>query len=158
MTAAGGLRVFEKRSIVGVSAERLFRWHERPGAILDLMPLRNVARVEHQDGGLREGGRIVFSVGAGPLRIRWEARHFGYVEGRQFCDEQVSGPFAVWRHTHRFEPIDDERCAYADRVEYKLPGGTMLNALAAPFLRIALGRMFARRHDIVAGCAASLSM
>ena len=38
--------------------------------------------------GSIDGGRIVFSMGVWPLRMRWEARHFGYVEGERFSDEQ----------------------------------------------------------------------
>ena len=59
-------------------------------------------------GGLRDDGRVTFSIGVGPLRMWWEARHYGYVRGKQFCDEQVRGPFKIWRHTHRIEAIGRE--------------------------------------------------
>ena len=127
----------------------LFRWHERPEALLDLIPARRWARIENRTGGLRDGGRVTFSIGIGPLRYRWEARHFGYIEGRRFCDEQVRGPFAIWRHTHLVEPIDSSRSLYEDRVEYSVRGGRLVNVLAAPLVRPLLRLSFARRHKIV---------
>jgi len=58
-------------------------------------------RTEHRDG------RVVLSVPQGPFRRRWVARHFDYQPGRQFRDEQVSGPFNKWVHTHRVLPSTD---------------------------------------------------
>ena len=141
--------LFAYRSTIPASAVDVFKWHERPEALLDLIPGRRWVRIEEQVGGLRDGGRVIFSIGAGPLRVRWEARHFGYIENTQFCDEQLRGPFALWRHTHRIESIGSEQCAYEDRVEYAVPGGAIVNRLVAPFLRRLLAISFAQRHKIV---------
>src|SRR5262249_45885929 len=97
--------LFRHRSIVAAPCPRVFRWHERPEALLDLPPLHRWVRTEQQVGGLRDGGRVTIAVGAGRFRWRWAARHFGFIQDEQFCDEQLTGPSALWRHTHRFEPI-----------------------------------------------------
>ena len=141
--------VFVYRSIVPGWAGDVFRWHERRDALLDLTPLRRGMRIERQEEGLRDGARITFSFGVGPLRVRWEARHYGYVHGTQFCDEQVEGPFRIWRHCHRVVPVGVERSLYEDRVEYAVPGGPLAQRLAHPLLRLLLSRLFARRHRIV---------
>ncbi len=143
------MSVFSYRSIVPVPAADLFQWHERPDALLDLIPARRWVRIEEQVGGLRDGGRVIFSIGVGPLRVRWEARHFGYVPNTQFCDEQVRGPFAVWRHTHRIESIGPAESMYEDHVEYAVPGGRLVNLLFAPLLQRLLSISFAERHKIV---------
>ncbi len=144
-----GVSVFTHRSVVNGSADAVFRWHERPEAILDLIPLRRWIRIESQRGGLRDDGCVTFSIGAGPLRVLWEARHYGYLRGRQFCDEQVRGPFKIWRHMHRVEAIGANQSLYEDRIEYALPGGRWVQRLAARLLTPLLARSFARRHDIV---------
>jgi uncharacterized protein YbjT (DUF2867 family)/ligand-binding SRPBCC domain-containing protein len=141
--------LFTYCSVVPGAAVDLFRWHERPDALMDLLPSRRFVRIERQTGGLEDGGCVVFSVGVGPLRVRWEARHYGYVRGRQFCDEQVRGPFKTWRHTHRIEPISTGRSLYEDRVEYVVPGGRLVQRMAAAVLRPLLTRAFAQRHRIV---------
>ena len=141
--------VFHHRSIVAAPRARVFRWHERPEALLDLMPFRRGVRIEQQVGGLHDGGRVTIALGAGPFRMRWEARHFGFIQDEQFCDEQLKGPFASWRHMHRFEAIGPNRTAYEDRVECELPGGMIVNRLCAPILRRLLTGMFEWRHQVV---------
>lgn len=141
--------VFHRRSIVAAPRARLFRWHERPEALLDLMPLHRWIRIEQNAGGLRDGGRVTIAIAAGPFRMRWEARHFGFIQDEQFCDEQLKGPFALWRHTHRFEAMGPNQTAYEDRVECELPGGAIVNGLCGPILRRLLTRMFDWRHQVV---------
>ncbi len=143
------LSLFTHRSVVDGSADEVFRWHERPEALLDLTPSRRWVRIESRSGGLRDGGRVKFSIGAGPLRMFWEARHYGYVCGKEFCDEQVRGPFKIWRHTHRIQSIGANKSLYEDRVEYALPGGRLVQRLTERTVRRLLSRLFARRHTIV---------
>ena len=64
-----------------------------------------LVRIAEQEGGIRDGGRVTLSIAIGPARVRWMMRHYGYIAGWRFCDEQARGPFAVWRHTHLFQPI-----------------------------------------------------
>ncbi len=140
---------FAYRSVIGARAADVFQWHERPEALLDLIPPHRWIRVESRTGGLHDGGRVTFSFGVGPLRVRWEARHYGYMRGTQFCDEQIRGPFKTWRHTHRIEPIGTDRSLYEDRIEYAVPGGALAQRIAHPVLSRLLLRLFALRHQIV---------
>ena len=140
--------LFVHRSAMPAPADVVFAWHERPDALLDLLPSRRLVRIRSRSGGVRDGGRIVFTIGIGPLRMLWEARHFGYVDGEQFSDEQVRGPFRVWRHTHRVTPLSETSSLLEDRVEYELPGGPLIRAVAGAAVRRMLVSMFERRHAI----------
>ena len=126
----------------------MFRWHEQPGALAALTPPALV-RIEEQEGGIRDDGRVTLSIGIGPARVRWMVRHYGYVAGRRFCDEQVRGPFAVWRHAHLFEPIGPSQTLHQDRLEFALSRRGALNRFAAALLRPVLTLAFAHRHRIV---------
>jgi ligand-binding SRPBCC domain-containing protein len=141
--------VFRHSSIVPAPAATVFRWHERPDAIRNLLPLRHLIRIEEQVGGLQDGGRVTIAIGVGPLRTRWTARHYGFIQNQQFCDELLKGPFALWRHTHRFDAIAPNQMTYEDQVECALPGGAFINRLCAPVLRILLTRAFQWRHRVV---------
>jgi ligand-binding SRPBCC domain-containing protein len=142
------LEVFVYRSVMPAAAREVFAWHERPDALTELLPASRLVHVQSRSGGIRDGGRIVFTMGVGPVRILWEALHFGYVEGEQFSDEQVRGPFRVWRHTHRVSPLSDSSSVLEDRVEYALPGGRLVQAVAGRAVGRILTAMFERRHAI----------
>jgi len=140
--------VFVYRSVIKAPASRVFSWHEQPEALTALLPPFGV-RLEEQSGGVRDGATATLRLGVGPFAIRWRARHYGYVPGRQFCDEQVSGPFHVWRHTHRVEAISAGACVYDDQVEYAVPGGWLVRRLTRPLVRLQLTGMFRQRHAVV---------
>jgi ligand-binding SRPBCC domain-containing protein len=140
---------FVYRSLIQHPADEVFAWHERPDALRALLPSSPWARVDRRSGSVRDGDWVLLSFGIGPFRVRWEARHFGYVAGRQFCDEQVRGPLVLWRHTHRMAPCGPARCLYEDRVEYVVPGGALAQRLAHPILQRLLRRAFAHRHRVV---------
>ena len=82
----------------------------------------------------------------GPLRIRWVARHRDFEDGREFADEQVEGPFAAWRHVHRVLPDGGDRCVLADRVEYRLPCGTLGSLVGGRRASACSSRLFRFRH------------
>src|SRR5437899_2010252 len=112
---------FVRRSCIDAPAEEAFRWHARPGALERLTPPWTRLEVVERTGGIENGARAVLMMPLGPRRVRWVAEHFDYVEGRQFCDRQVAGPFAHWEHTHRFEPDGPSACSLEDRIVYALP-------------------------------------
>ena len=132
---------------IPASAQKLFAWHARPGALRRLSPpWASVELVRHD--GIRDGDRAVLRLGLGPLRVRWIAEHFGYEEGRQFCDRQVEGPFARWEHTHRMEPDGPNASYLIDDIEYELPLGGLGDTLGDAAIRQEMNRQFAYRHRI----------
>jgi lipocalin/uncharacterized protein YbjT (DUF2867 family)/ligand-binding SRPBCC domain-containing protein len=146
--AAAHVSTFTYGSIIGAPATEVFRWHDRPGALAALTPSRLV-RIEQQAGGIRDGGCVTLSIGIGPARVRWVLRHYGFIAGRRFCDEQVRGPFAVWRHAHLFEPIGSWQTLHQDRIEFAVGRGGALNRIVAVVLRPVLRLAFASRHRTV---------
>jgi apolipoprotein D and lipocalin family protein len=107
-------------------------------------------RIEQREGGIRDGGRVTVSIGLGSARLHWSMRHYGYIDGRRFCDEQAAGPFAVWRHAHLFESLGPSQTLYEDRIEFAVTRRRALNRVAAAVLRPLLLIAFAHRHRVVA--------
>ena len=140
----------EVTSSLDASAATVFDWHARPGAFERLTPPWAPVRLERFEG-IAEGDRAVLRIGPGPLALRWVAEHHDVIEGRQFCDRQVQGPFPHWEHTHRFDspqPSGNEaRSTLIDRIEYEPPGGAV-GRWAAPWLENELRRQFAYRHRV----------
>jgi uncharacterized protein (TIGR01777 family) len=134
------------RSVMPASAEAVFAWHARPGALERLMPPWEHARVVGRTGGIADRGRVELAMRVGPAPVRWVAQHTDYEPGVMFRDEQVEGPFAHWVHTHRVIPIDDQTCELVDSVDYALPLGVLGAIAGGPAIHAMLDRMFRFRH------------
>jgi uncharacterized protein (TIGR01777 family) len=140
---------FVRRSRMPAPAAEVFAWHERPGALERLTPPWSPVRVLEREGGIRNG-RVVLGIPVGPLTVRWVAQHRDYVAGRQFRDEQVSGPFARWIHTHTIEPAGEDEAMLEDRIEWALPGGPLGAWIGSASTRGLLDRLFTWRHRTTA--------
>lgn len=140
--------LFIKRSRIPASAETVFAWHKLPGALERLTPPWEHVQVLEDSGSLEDGARVVLVTKLGPFRLKWVAEHRDYQEGRQFRDVQVSGPFAVWDHTHTFEPDGPQACWLEDRIEYALPGGYLGKMLGGRVARKRLEKLFDYRHRV----------
>lgn len=139
--------VFEKRSTMPVPVGELYAWHARPGAFERLAPPWQRLRVVERSGTIADGDRLVMEYGLGPVKRRWVAVHKDHVEGRGFTDVQEEGPFARWRHEHRFAADGDERSVLEDHVEYELPGPDAAAKAAAGAAERRLRRLFEFRHQ-----------
>ena len=139
--------VYRRESVVEARPSEVFAWHARPGALERLVPPWTPTRVTSRQGGaLEPGSRVELRVRVGPVRRRWLAEHEDWTPGEMFSDRQVSGPFAAWRHTHRFD-AEGEATRLTDIVDYTLPFG-WLGRLGRGYARSEIDRMFAYRHRV----------
>lgn len=144
---------FEHRFEVDRPVGEVFAWHARPGAFGRLTPPWESVRVLRAPVGLLPGSRMQLEIRKGPVPLRWEVEHTAYEEGRFFVDEQVHGPFARWRHDHRFEPLGPDRCRVEDIVEWGAPLEPFGDTFTESFITRSLERLFAFRarrtnHDL----------
>jgi uncharacterized protein (TIGR01777 family) len=137
---------FLKESAFTIPAEELYRYHTSPGAFSRLCPPWEALRLEGPDTAITPGEERTVRLGPKRVSLPWVARHEDFVEGRQFVDVMVLGPFRSWRHTHRFEPQDDGGCRLIDEIEYELPMQLPLQPLVASRLQ----RIFTYRHRQIA--------
>lgn len=156
-------------------ASAVWNFHARPGALHRLLPpwqdvqLESWKRAPSQESTqatgtytgmasladalvtLRLGPRFLKTSFIGDLRLAWLARHdpAAFIDQRQFCDVQASGPFHTWRHTHRVDPDVAGRTGgstLTDHVLYRLPVHPVAWPVAGWKIRGDLQKMFAFRH------------
>ena len=98
---------------------------------------------------MREGTLIDYTIKLWGIPMRWRTRIAVWEPGVQFVDEQLSGPYKKWVHTHRFTANAEGGTDIRDDVVYALPFGAV-GRLAAPLVRLQLGRIFSFREREVA--------
>lgn len=95
-------------------------------------------------------------IGAGQ-QVTWQARHFGiwwrmtskivdYDRPWRFVDQMQRGPFAVWRHEHRFEQ-HPTGTHMVDIAQYRLPFGPLGQVADLLFVRRYLRRLLENRNQ-----------
>lgn len=70
--------------------------------------------------------------------IRWQSEITVWQPPFRFVDRQRKGPYRLWIHTHRFEPISGGTLV-TDMVDYAVPGGAAAERF---FVRPDLERIF----------------
>lgn len=140
--------VIERSTVLPQSADEVYAWHARPGALERLVPPWERVEVLERTGGIEEGARTVLRIRAGPASLRWVAEHRGHIVGRRFVDEQVSGPFAHWVHTHEFLP-EASGTRLVDRIEYAPHYGLSGAAADLWLIRPRIAAMLAYRHAVL---------
>jgi ligand-binding SRPBCC domain-containing protein len=139
------VRTFELTTSVWLPAEidRVFEFFSRADNLERLTPpFLNFRIVTPPPVAMRRGTLIDYRIALHGLPLRWRSEITLWDPPHRFVDEQRRGPYRRWRHTHAFE-ARGEGTLVADRVEYALWGGALVNRLlVAPDLR----RIFRYRH------------
>jgi ligand-binding SRPBCC domain-containing protein len=99
---------------------------------------------------MRPGARIEYRLKLHGLPIRWRTRIDVWEPPRRFVDVQVSGPYALWHHTHTFEPDGEGATILRDKVRYALPFGPLGELARLLLVQRDVERIFDHRRDAVA--------
>ncbi len=99
---------------------------------------------------MQEGILIGYKLSLFGVPMRWRARITDWEPPIGFVDEQVRGPYRLWRHAHRFYECR-EGTGIEDTVHYRLPFGP-LGDLFHPLVCLQLRRIFRFRQSAVRRC------
>ena len=112
--------IYEHTATFPYSKDIVWNWHARRGAVRRIMPdWEGIRPVEV--GGIKDGAVTSFRMSIGILPQRWVAKHHSYIEGEQFCDDMIKGPFGRWNHVHKFIEMGQTEMQIQDRIDWKLP-------------------------------------
>jgi ligand-binding SRPBCC domain-containing protein len=77
------------------------------------------------------------------IPVRWRTRIARWEPPSLFVDEQLSGPYRLWIHEHRFE-VEGAGTRVLDHVRYAVPGGALVHRL---LVRREVEAIFAHRSE-----------
>ena len=97
---------------------------------------------------MAQGVQIDYMLRIAGIRLRWTSRITAYDPPHFFVDEQVKGPYALWRHRHTFTPQEHGVMA-RDEVTYSLPFGFLGRLAHAVYVRWALNAIFNYREKMI---------
>lgn len=138
--------VFESQ--LGCSSRALYDYHACASAFGRLLPPWDRVELVGKHPGLVNGSVANIVVRRGPLALPGAFEHSNVIEGSEFTDTQLKGPFRRWRHRHRFVSNSGDPyapgCRLIDDIEFDLPDR---GVLSGGFIRAELLRLFRFRHD-----------
>lgn len=97
-----------------------------------------------------EGAVIDYELSLYGFAFKWRTLIETWAPEEKFVDEQICGPYALWRHSHTFEEIAPDRTLMRDRVLYRLPFGIFGWLAHYLFVERALKGIFDYREKAIA--------
>lgn len=137
---------FERSVVVSATAEELFLFHENPRNISKIAPASLKVREVECETTARTGGVFKIQASQFGLPIRWTGVWEKVEVPHALVDTALDSPFAVWRHSHLFEPVEGG-CRMTDRVEFLLKGGIFGLVISRIVMPIVFSGMFRARHE-----------
>ena len=143
--------MLERSQRLAVPAERAFAFYADALNLEAITPPWLAFRVATPGPiEMRPGALIDYGLRLHGVPVRWRTRIAAWEPPERFVDVQVRGPYALWEHTHTFEPDGADAVVIRDRVRYALPFGPLGRLAHALFVRRDLERIFDHRRRAVA--------
>jgi ligand-binding SRPBCC domain-containing protein len=131
----------ERTQVVAVPPETAFAFFSDPANLERITPPWLHFRLEAAPERLERGTYLRYRLRPFGVPVRWLTEIVEWNPPRSFADVQLSGPYRVWEHVHRFRAVDGGTEVF-DHVRYRVPGGPL-----APLVNLLVAR---RLDDIFA--------
>jgi hypothetical protein len=115
-------------------------------------PLRHRAVGGVTRGLIGPGGEVTWEARLFGARLRLTSKIVAFDRPREFTDEMQRGPFARWRHTHRFEPAAGGTLML-DVADFAGPLGPLGRAADALVLERCMTRLLVAQHGFIKDAA-----
>jgi ligand-binding SRPBCC domain-containing protein len=98
---------------------------------------------------IRVGTLIEYRLRIHGMPVRWQTLIQDWTPGVRFVDTQLRGPYALWHHTHEFEPAAAGRTRMTDLVRYAIGWGPAGEAAHRLFVQRDVERIFDHRARVL---------
>lgn len=138
----------EKRQRLALSKKAAWEFFSKPENLAVLTPPEMKLRFIDQDKSDTYAGKLIrFRVSPFPgIQSTWVSQIAQLQAPSYFIDIQLSGPYALWYHEHRFNEIDSG-VEIVDLIHYALPLGPLGRLLLRPIVKPKLEKLFEYRKN-----------
>jgi ligand-binding SRPBCC domain-containing protein len=137
------IHTFTSSLTVPLPIERVFEFFADAHNLERLTPPFLKFHIVSPPIAMGRGTRIKYRLRLHGIPVGWESEITSWEPPHRFVDLQRRGPYRFWRHEHRFREIDGGT-EVADRVDYAVPGGSLVNSL---FVEPDIKKIFAYRTE-----------
>lgn len=141
--------VLEQRQIIPRPLDEVFPFFADAGNLERITPdWLHFEIVTPRPIVMEVGTRIEYRIRWRFVSLAWLTEIIEWNPPYSFVDVQLRGPYALWHHTHRFEPVP-EGTLMTDIVRYGLPWGLIGRLAHWLTVRRDLERIFAYRKEVI---------
>jgi len=138
--------VLESEQWVPRPLEEVFEFFSNARNLELLTPPWVKFRVLTMPIAMEAGARIRYKIGWHGLPMRWTTEITEWNPPDGFRDLQLSGPYKLWDHTHRFGAVDGGTLLH-DLVKYSLPLGFLGRIAHSLWVKKDVERIFSYRRE-----------
>lgn len=139
-------RVFEGEQELPLPLETVFAFFSTPHNLEAITPPWLNFKIESQSTEeIVEGTEFEYKLKIRGLPARWRSRIDLWEPPYRFVDLQLSGPYALWHHTHSFERTEGGGTRIHDRVRFALPMGRLGDLVAGAWVQRDVRKIFEYR-------------
>ncbi len=149
--------VLEREMVAPASLQDTFAVFENPYNLALITPPWLNFRILTPNLTMREGLLIDYTIRWLGFPMRWRTLISRYDPPHAFVDEQIAGPYRLWRHLHTFREVEGGTLV-SDRVEYALPFGPLGELAHRLMVRRQLDAIFDYRRRKLAEMFSGLPM
>ena len=147
-----------RQQIIPAPLEHVWAYFATPRNLNEMTPPDMAFEfIQGGDEPMYAGQIIAYKVAILPgVRVNWLTQITHVDPGCRFIDEQRVGPYRLWIHEHRFEPLPDG-VRMSDHVTYALPFGPLGDLVHMLYIHRRLEQIFDYRQEKVNTLFASSS-
>jgi ligand-binding SRPBCC domain-containing protein len=145
-TGTGADHELVRTQVVPISPEEVFAFFAEPRNLEEITPPWLRFRILEAPAELRRGSFLRYRLRLYGIPVGWRTEISEWRPPRSFTDTQTAGPYRLWVHVHRFEPVAGGT-EILDSVRYRVPGGRLVDRL---FVARSLDEIFAFRAERLA--------
>ena len=142
------LHILKKEQVISQNISTVFDFFSKPENLSVITPPKmNFKIFTPSPIDMKEGTLIDYTINIMFMPIRWRTLITKYNPPNIFVDQQLSGPYSMWHHTHTFEQLGDNETLIKDEVIYSIPFAFIGSIVRYLYIKGELEKIFTYRKN-----------